>query len=50
MLTVVSGVGAHQDMHGRADISVSAVLRHQNAALIKFTVMEFAGFVAWITL
>src|SRR5215471_16315432 len=46
----VSGVGAHQEMRGRTDISVSAVMTHQDAALIGFTVMEFAGFVAWVAL
>jgi hypothetical protein len=46
----VSGVGAHQDMRGRADISVRAVMMHQDAALIGFTIMEFAGFVAWVAL
>ena len=35
-------------MRGRTDISVRAVMMHQDAALIGFTVMEFAGFVAWV--
>src|SRR5262249_10951832 len=46
----VSGVAAHQEMRGRTDISVDAIRIHQDAALIGFTVMEFAGFVAWVAL
>ena len=46
----VSGVAAHQEMRGRTDISMDAVRIHQDAALIGFTVMEFAGFVAWVAL
>jgi hypothetical protein len=46
----VSGVAAHHEMRDRTDISVPAVMIHQDAALIGFTVMEFAGFVAWVAL
>ena len=46
----VSGAAAYQEMRDRADISVDAVRIHQDAALIGFTVMEFAGFVAWVAL
>ena len=46
----VSGVAAFQEMRGRTDVSVTAVRVHQDAALIGFTVMEFAGFVAWVAL
>jgi len=46
----VSGVAAHYEMRDRTDISVDAVRIHQDAALIGFTVMEFAGFVAWVAL
>jgi hypothetical protein len=46
----VSGVAAQQEMRGRNDISLNAVRIHLDAALIGFTVMEFAGFVAWVAL
>ena len=46
----VSGVAAFQEMRGRTDISLEAVRIHEDAALIGFTVMEFAGFVAWVAL
>jgi hypothetical protein len=46
----VSGVAAYQEMRDRTDISVDAVKIHQDAAIIGFTVMEFAGFAAWIAL
>ena len=46
----VSGVAAHHEMRGRTDISVDAVRIHQDAALIGFTAMEFAGFIAWVGL
>ena len=46
----VTGVAAYQEMRERTDISVDAVRIHQDAALIGFTVMEFAGFVAWVAL
>jgi hypothetical protein len=46
----VSGVAAHQEMRGRKDISLGAIMTHQDAAIIGFTVMEFAGFIAWVAL
>src|SRR5438093_5127104 len=46
----VSGVAAQHEMRDRADISVDAIRIHQDAALIGFTVMEFAGFIAWVAL
>src|SRR5262245_59667700 len=46
----VTGVAAHQEMRNRTDISLEAVRIHQDAALIGFSVMEFAGFVAWVAL
>jgi hypothetical protein len=46
----VSGVAALQEMRSRTDISLDAVRIHQDAALIGFAVMEFAGFVAWAAL
>ena len=46
----VSGVAAHRELRDLQEISADAVGRHQDAALIGFTVMEFAGFVAWVAL
>jgi len=46
----VSGVAAHREMRDLPEISVDAVGMHQDAALVGFAVMEFAGFVAWIAL
>src|SRR5438093_9605179 len=46
----VSGVAASHEMRDRTDISVDAIRIHQDAALIGFTVMEFAGFIAWVAL
>jgi hypothetical protein len=46
----VSGVAAQQEMRGRKDISADAVKTHLDAAMIGFTLMEFAGFVAWVAL
>src|SRR5262245_50993671 len=46
----VSGVAANYEIKERKDISVDAVGIHQDAALIGFSVMEFAGFIAWIAL
>jgi hypothetical protein len=46
----VSGVAAYYEMRDRPDISVDTVRIHQDAALIGFTVMEFAGFVGWVAL
>jgi len=45
-----SGVAAHQELRPFKDVSDDAIKIHQDAALIAFTVMEFAGFVAWAAL
>jgi hypothetical protein len=46
----VTGVAAQREMRERTDISVDAVRIHHDAALIGFSVMEFAGFLAWVAL
>jgi hypothetical protein len=46
----VSGVAAHQDVRKFKEVSDDAIRIHQDAALIAFIVMEFAGFVAWAAL
>jgi hypothetical protein len=46
----VSGVAAHRELRDRAEVSDDAIKIHQDAALIGFTVMEFAGFAAWAAL
>ncbi|HEY1309167.1 MAG TPA: hypothetical protein VGF24_36750 [Vicinamibacterales bacterium] len=46
----VSGVAAHQEIRKIKEVSDDAIRVHQDAALIGFTVMEFAGFVAWVAL
>jgi hypothetical protein len=46
----VSGVAAHQDVRKFKEVSDDAIRVHQDAALIAFIVMEFAGFVAWTAL
>jgi hypothetical protein len=46
----VSGVAASREMRDLKEISVDAVGMHQDAALVGFAVMEFAGFVAWVAL
>jgi len=46
----VSGVAAHQEVRPFKEVSDDAIRVHQDAALIGFTVMEFAGFVAWLAL
>ena len=46
----VSGVAAHREIRNMPEISADAVGEHQDAALIGFGVMEFAGFVAWVAL
>jgi uncharacterized membrane protein len=49
----MSGVGAHQKLRNRPDVSDNAdtaIRVHQDAAFAGFTVTEFAGFVAWIAL
>jgi len=45
-----SGVAAHQELRPFKEVSDDAIKIHQDAALIGFTVMEFAGFVAWVAL
>jgi hypothetical protein len=45
-----SGVAAHQEIRPIKEVSDDAVRVHQDAALIGFIVMEFAGFVAWAAL
>lgn len=46
----VSGVAAHQELRKVKEVSDDAIRVHQDAALIAFTVMEFAGFVGWVAL
>jgi len=46
----VSGVMAHLELRPIKTVSDDAIRVHQDAALIGFTVMEFAGFVAWAAL
>jgi len=45
-----SGVAAHQELRTFKEVSDDAIKIHQDAALIGFTVMEFAGFVGWLAL
>jgi hypothetical protein len=46
----VSGLAAYHEMREQPEISFDTVMRHQDAALIAFTLMEAAGFAAWIAL
>src|SRR5262245_27519894 len=46
----VSGVAAYYEIRDRPNISVDTIKIHQDAALIGFSVMEFAGFVGWVAL
>jgi hypothetical protein len=46
----VSGVAAHQELRPFKQVSDDAIRVHQDAALIGFIVMEFAGFVGWVAL
>jgi hypothetical protein len=46
----VSGVAAQQELRQVPEVSRDAVMVHHDAALIGFTVVEFAGFVAWAAL
>ncbi len=46
----ISGAAAFHEMKDQTGISVDAVMIHQDAALIGFSVMEFAGFIAWVAL
>jgi hypothetical protein len=46
----VSGVAAHQELRALKQAAEDPIRVHQDAALIGFTVMEFAGFVGWVAL
>jgi hypothetical protein len=46
----MSGGAAYQKLRDQPGISDTAIRIHQDAALAGFTVLEFAGFVAWIAL
>ena len=48
----VSGVAAHQELRQMklASVSDDAIRVHQDAAIIGFTLIQFAGFVAWTAL
>ena len=46
----VSGVAAHQELRALKQAADDPIRVHQDAALIGFTVMEFAGFMAWVAL
>jgi len=46
----MSGVGAHQTLLDRPEVSDNAMRLHHDAALAGFTVTEFAGFLAWVAL
>lgn len=46
----VSGVAGYFELRREPGISLDAMRAHQDAALIGFTTIEFAGFVAWLAL
>jgi hypothetical protein len=46
----VTGVAAQQQLRERSDVVVDAIRMHHDAALMGFTVTEFAGFLAWVAL
>jgi hypothetical protein len=46
----VSGLAAQLELRQQPGIEVEAVRLHHDAALAGFSVMEFAGFVAWVAL
>ena len=46
----VTGVAGQYELRDRPDVSADAMSSHHDAALIGFTVMEFAGFAAWVAL
>jgi uncharacterized membrane protein len=50
LVAYMSGVGAHQKLRDQPGVSENAIRVHQDAALAGFTVLEFAGFAAWIAL
>ena len=45
-----TGVAAQRELRDRPEVSDTAMRAHQDAALAGFTVIEFAGFVAWLAL
>jgi hypothetical protein len=46
----MTGVAAHQTLRKVPDVSEAAIRAHQDAALIGFTVTEFAAFIGWVAL
>jgi len=50
MPVYMTGVAAHQKLRNRPELSDHAIRVHQDAALGAFTVMELAGFAAWVAL
>jgi uncharacterized membrane protein len=50
LVAYMSGVAAHQKLRDQPGVSENAIRVHQDAALAGFTVLEFAGFAAWIAL
>src|SRR5215217_6378758 len=46
----MTGVGAHQQLREMPELSDNAIRVHHDAALAGFTVIELAGFLAWIAL
>ena len=50
LVAYMSGVGAHQKLRDQPEVSDNAIRVHQDAALVAFTVLEIAGFAAWIAL
>jgi hypothetical protein len=50
LVAYMSGVGAQQKLRDQPGVSENAIRVHHDAALAGFTVLEFAGFAAWIAL
>ncbi len=46
----VTGVAGNQELRNVPGVSVEAIRVHQDAAIIGFSVMEFAGFIGWLAL
>ena len=46
----MTGVAAFQNIRSTPGVSDTAIRLHQDVALYGFTWMEFAGFIAWVTL
>lgn len=46
----VSGAAAHGELRNVKEVSDDAIRVHQDAAIIGFTLIEFAGFVGWVAL